>query len=556
MRLAHAQRRSLGTARLEQKGRRAACCTLAARIEQAQSVLKLVAEQNTTIHDYLAAVDDMAHYDEAEELYVDKEGIPHWDGENVALLREYRMRVAVEYSSQSVTTELGKEKRANLGLRLTRGLTGRAWRAVEPLLQNMEALSKDGGHTLIIDALEALDKVAVARKQQKFDDFFKRSRRRRGQEIIEYLRTFHNKYKKLRELDKDTRLSDDLYAYFMLEGAQLTDDQKRLVTMVADNRYETRSFENTLKTNYHDIHLMEQRARATAAGIRPLGHRLPKGKGKSKGTKSKVCYVEPDGEEYDEYEYVETYDSADDLALEAEDYAEHEDEEVRSDVGASEDESISVAYAAYDAARSKVRDLQRRRGYFRAEGTLTFEERQAAITKEKSRTACAACGQTGHWAGDPECPRGPSSKDRTPPTRKGAGPKGSQAKARAAGVRTPWTSTNASSPPNGGNKKRREATYFVLDDDEHGRDYGDDVTCYVTPEAPAEAATPEDPPATTDLDGGLRCPTCGRNVVPRQNSYNGSWVFGCISFPDCRATRSYCEGKAMLAATSPPPAST
>ena len=154
----------------------------------------------------------------AEELFVDKEGIPHWDGENIALLREYRMRVLVEYSTQSSTTDAGKEKRANLGLRLTRGLTGRAWKAVEPLLDDMEALTKDGSHKKIIEALDGLDKVAVVRKQQKFDDFFKRSRRKRGQEIVEYLRIFHNKYKELTELDPGTKLSDDLYAYFLLDG--------------------------------------------------------------------------------------------------------------------------------------------------------------------------------------------------------------------------------------------------------------------------------------------------------------------------------------------------
>ena len=87
--------------------------------------------------------------DEAtEELYVDKEGIPHWDGENLALLREYKLRVQVEFSTQSTATDVGKEKRANLGLRLTRGLSGRAWKAVEPMLASAESikeLTQEGG---------------------------------------------------------------------------------------------------------------------------------------------------------------------------------------------------------------------------------------------------------------------------------------------------------------------------------------------------------------------------------------------------------------------------
>ena len=83
-----------------------------------------------------------------------------------------------------------------------------------PLLDDIGSLTQDGPHRKIIEALDGLDKVAVVRKQQKFDDFFKRSRPRRGQETVKYLRIFHNKYKKLTELDDGTRLSDDLYTYF------------------------------------------------------------------------------------------------------------------------------------------------------------------------------------------------------------------------------------------------------------------------------------------------------------------------------------------------------
>ncbi|CAK0804840.1 unnamed protein product, partial [Prorocentrum cordatum] len=106
----------------------------------------------------------------------------------------------------------------------------------------MELLTQDGG-------LEGLGKDAVVRKQQKLDDIFKRSRRCRGQDIIEHLRTSHNKYKELADLDQGTKLNDDLCAYFLFEGVTLNDDQKRLMTTVADNRYETESFEKTLKTN-------------------------------------------------------------------------------------------------------------------------------------------------------------------------------------------------------------------------------------------------------------------------------------------------------------------
>ncbi len=69
------------------------------------------------------------------------------------------------------------------------------------------------------------------------------------------------------------------------------------------------------------------------------------------------------------------------------------------------------AYTTYGQARSQLRDQQRRRGFFfKATGRLTIEERQAAITKQKQTTRCAACGQVGHWAGDDGCPEKDQSK--------------------------------------------------------------------------------------------------------------------------------------------------
>ncbi len=105
---------------------------------------------------------------------------------------------------------------------------------MEPLLQDLEKLKVEGGHKLVLLSLDTLDKEAVLKKQEKFDDFFKRSWRRQGQEIGDYIREKEHKYAELTRLDTTTKLSDDLYAYFLLEGARLKDDQRKLVTMVAD----------------------------------------------------------------------------------------------------------------------------------------------------------------------------------------------------------------------------------------------------------------------------------------------------------------------------------
>eukprot|EP00975_Prorocentrum_lima_P050663 10609192-Prorocentrum_lima.AAC.1 len=56
-------------------------------------------------------------------------------------------------------------------------------------------------------------------------------------------------------MDTETQLSADLYAYFLLEGAGLNDEQKRLVVMCANNKYEATAFVRTLETNYFDLHV-------------------------------------------------------------------------------------------------------------------------------------------------------------------------------------------------------------------------------------------------------------------------------------------------------------
>ena len=190
-----------------------------------------------------------------EDFWADKEGIPHWNGrQSERHLKQYKTRVLVEYESLIGESDHVKEKRASLGLRLTRGLTDKAWDIVEPLLDDMAALNVDGGHRLVTAALDRLTKEVVRQKQEKFEDFFKKSWRRYGQDVAEYIREKEQKYNELTRMDKETKLSDDLYAYFLLEGARLSPGQRKLVTMVADNAFETQSFVKALGANFHDQH--------------------------------------------------------------------------------------------------------------------------------------------------------------------------------------------------------------------------------------------------------------------------------------------------------------
>ena len=428
-----------------------------------------------------------------ESFWVDKDGVPHWDGSEPArFLKQYKARVSVEFEANCGTTDQAKERRATMALRLTRGLTGKAWDLVEPLLADMGKLKTEGGHKLIVAALDTLDKEAVLRKQEKFDDFFKRSWRKPGQEMADYIREKEQKYMELSRLDSGTTISDDLYAYFLLEGARLKEDQKKLVTMVADNEFDTKAFVKTLRTSFHDVHVGERRG--TGAGPaddarRPFGGRFPRSGGHGRGGGGfrrfgghkrpagrgggdRANWVEEDDED------VESEDEAN--LVEEEGYEEAyglDDDEEYSDLGADEDEEVAEAYAAYEQARTQLRDQQKRRGFFKASGTLTFEERKAAIKKEKTTTSCAACGQKGHWAGDPECPKGSGKGGGGGKDRKHArfvAEKG-RAAMRAAGYR-------------GSKKRPQEGSFFVLDDADYLE--GDAFVASASPSAASPSAPP------------------------------------------------------------------
>jgi hypothetical protein len=103
-------------------------------------------------------------------FFVDRNGIPHWDGSDPPkYLKKYKARVDVGYESDVRDSDIAKERKANVPLRLMRGLTGKVWDIVEPLFSDRAKLRIDGAHHSVLASLDTLDKAAVLKKQDKFD---------------------------------------------------------------------------------------------------------------------------------------------------------------------------------------------------------------------------------------------------------------------------------------------------------------------------------------------------------------------------------------------------
>ena len=394
------------------------------------------------------------------EIIVDKDGIPHVTGAKPELMKEYRRRVIfafnnLEASGDDETKEARslKKKKARFGKRLMDNLHGEAWRVCQDLLLDSEKLRREDGYKEVLACLQKIEKVTVIKKTEAFDLFFDRCFRRRGQSIDQYLRQRSESWADLRDLAEGVNMSEDLLAYFLLKNVNLSRDEKRQVLLANQSDYSLAGIEKALRVSFFDVHEKEKGRDWT-----PGTARRPKGFGK------RPNYAHAAAEE-NEDDGLDSYDEEDDygddqfaMAVEEEPY-EPDEEDSPSDQGASGDEEVFQAHSTHKESRKKLKDLHKSRHFHRPKNAaMTAEERKAAVEREKSRTRCAACNRTGHWAGDAVCPKnGQSGLNNF---------KGGRGRSRS--------SSKGSGKPSGKGKAylvSEEPLYFSLRDDDEDDGY-------------------------------------------------------------------------------------
>ena len=154
-----------------------------------------------------------------------------------------------------------------------------------------------------------------------------------------------------------------------------------------------------------------------------------KGGGKDRRPWNRSYYVE-EGEAWDEswdstsqslggfedYEDAAFYGGADDH-YEAEDDPVLEAYAAMVEQGLDEEDGEAMEWAA-DVLQAESEAYFARQGAkggghkgfmprrdFSVHGALTFEERKSKVQEMKQKTTCRRCGQKGHWANDPQCPK-------------------------------------------------------------------------------------------------------------------------------------------------------
>ena len=383
-----------------------------------------------------------------DEVVVDNSGIPHYTGAMPELMREYRRRVLFAYTNlEGEGDDAAKEardlekKQCRFAKKLVDALHGEAWRACEELLTEPKLREKDG-YKLVFSALQSIEKVGVIKKTEAFDRFFEKCHRAKGQSIDNFLRKRKQDWSNLMDIAEGVKMSDDLMAYFLLKHVNLGKDERRQILLANQSDYTLEGIEKALRVSYFDLHERERKS--------PQDWNQPR-RQKGKGRGSHRAYA-VECEETNPIEEEEVFDEEEPVeeayAIEDEELIEYADiaEELPSDCGASEDEEIYEAFAAmdqqrrsYKESRQKLKQIQRNRGYFQGEfkGEISYEERQKALQKEKSRTRCGACGRIGHWAGDSVCTAtktaGPKRAMKSKGGRKGGGKGGKAGRAYLVG---------------------------------------------------------------------------------------------------------------------------
>mgnify|MGYP000476730190 CR=1 FL=1 len=272
-----------------------------------------------------------------------------------------------------------RRKQCSFANDLIKALHGKAFRQMQELLNDSPAeLRSPDGYQLVHAALSGFEKLGITRKTEAFTKFFKSSGRKRGEDINDYLKNKVDSWQDLSDLDEETSLSDDLMAFFTLEGLGVSDDAKRQILMNCGSQYDSVKLEQCLRVNYHDLHLKEKR---TGSDLQPEG-KGRRGKGgfkkftKPRGT-AKAYAAEDHFDEHAEGDDAEADETAD-LA---------EEFECVSDAGASGDDEVFTANSVVKEARKKLQTMQKQRGFFQASGEISFDERKASDPQGKGEVS-------------------------------------------------------------------------------------------------------------------------------------------------------------------------
>ena len=358
-----------------------------------------------------------------------KSDVPRYDGD-VAKLAEYQFRVRLGQAREKAMDESELKKLGPLALRLVDGLRGPALQVARGL--PVDQLAKDEGTSILLKALQT---TLQPRSKQEARDLYQVGAqsggvlsRQTGESIPScpsYVLRRKAWYNLMLDMDASLKLPEGILAEQTLQNSGLSADYQLLIRAAIQGEMTMERVCEELVAQHSRIH-----ERETKSGKGHYSKSYKGYHGKGYGGKDRRpwsrAYHAQGPEEY--YECEETPIPSRLVAMRS--------TTMRTlPMSWTKMTSISLPttvcwkmvsmrltmseYAAEvlqaEAEAYFLRSKAGQSGHhgfgggaarqFQVQGHLTMEERKARVQQLKSKTQCRRCGQTGHWANDPQCPQ-------------------------------------------------------------------------------------------------------------------------------------------------------
>ena len=302
---------------------------------------------------------------------------------------------------------------AEAALNLYCSLSGEAEEELEHI--DLAKLYAKDGIAFLLDQLRGPLQAKQIYLKRKFLADFETVSRFNGEGMRSYVNRYHRAEKALLSIGINVTLTYDSESRGsrLLDRAKLTLEQQRMVLVGTNQSLHFDDIKNALVLQYPD-HKPPPFVQGHPGGKDP-SQRPPKGKGKgykgpassasssstssSSGPTRRAWVAEAEGEAAnDEIEYLDVIPEDGD-GEENQDYEANQDEEgddeLMPDDGDDAEGAIQELMQVLTVTSRKLQTMTQGRKY-RGAPRKSVEER-------KRTSACSACGQIGHWVGDPEC---------------------------------------------------------------------------------------------------------------------------------------------------------
>ena len=326
-------------------------------------------------------------------------------------------------------TEVAKQ-----GVRLLSRLMGEAWAACETI--DLEEL-KTGGATYLLEYLvDRLEVQEVHLLGRALEDYFFSTRRAPQEHVNKWILRFKASYHRLLELKVE--LPQQAQAFFLLKRSNLSPSERQSILTLCGGKYEVEAICRAMQTllvvgtrNDGQTPAVPRSSSHTSRTWQPSSHRSSGASswGSSRSFKPKrsttyytdnlipeVTWEDEPWDDEPEQQGAEELPPDGDYEVEGEEEFSGEDDDQVEEV---------EAYLTYLKAKAQQRTTKTSRGFFpgkgNSKGATKGKPSSSSSTQGvspggkgpgrdlsalKNTAFCRACGQQGHWANDPACPKG------------------------------------------------------------------------------------------------------------------------------------------------------